>query len=679
MSNDWKKLKERYDKGKAQADSIAAARPNAGTPQPSLNQGDDWDREGPYYQLTSIPAPSTFWGSEKFDADEWGPGFNEEYMLKSPDGSTNVYYRYSTPTPNRFLYVPKNGGSAYFEASKKDSEGGWVNSGTLGVYAGEADGSNYNDYDIWKIYQSYIAGNEGKLPVAKKQKKEQGGNLNTMNRKEYFKEGGRFVRKNQNPAAGALQAATYKPAPAITPGAQAAPGASLAVPAMPAATPVSRYERNSALLGNTEGGPNWSPDKGANDANAYAGANGHMGRREMKRFNKEQALGMNRQQRRAFRRALNGSDAKAGDQGIINGYYEGLMRQSKPAAPGAAPGAAPKPAAPADPTAEEIKAIQTQALQKGWNQYKPSEGYNTALAEVKDMAGLLGLAQKAGVGQSWSEGLAPAEEGKELTPEQQQAWLDAYAGSLNYADYNAYADVYNNLNGDAADLTKKNVYDNVNDWMASDEARSLYQNAVNPESIQEYRANAAKAAELKAMQSLGVKFKKGGKMDKFQNGGTAAPDMQAQVDQLVQAAMAGDEKATQTINKIMEAAKAGDQQAMQIAQMIQASAEKMKQSAKRGAKLDYLHSLSSGCPAGTEAKYYKKGGHICKACVEKAKKAQEGTELPAEKCGGKAKKKYFGGSVDTKKTPKACSGAKATKHENGGILNSLKALFASKK
>ena len=68
--------------------------------------------------------------------------------------------------------------------------------------------------------------------------------------------------------------------------------------------------------------------------------------------------------------------------------------------------------------------------------------------------------------------------------------------------------------------------------------------------------------------------KQGGTMNRinyFQQGGAAPQqqDMQAQVVALVQAAMQGDQKATQTVNQIMEAAKAGDQQAIQIAQLME--------------------------------------------------------------------------------------------------------------
>ena len=127
----------------------------------------------------------------------------------------------------------------------------------------------------------------------------------------------------------------------------------------------------------------------------------------------------------------------------------------------------------------------------------------------------------------------------------------------------------------------------------------------------------------------------GGTMNRinyFQQGGAAPQqDMQQQVVALVQAAMQGDQKATETVNKIMEAAKAGDQQAMQIAQMIQQVVQQMKgqaTSAKWGSKLAYIKSLK-----------YAKGGKACPAC-EKAK------QVEMKACGGKkARKRYFGGLV----------------------------------
>lgn len=128
--------------------------------------------------------------------------------------------------------------------------------------------------------------------------------------------------------------------------------------------------------------------------------------------------------------------------------------------------------------------------------------------------------------------------------------------------------------------------------------------------------------------------KQGGIMERinyFQQGGAAAPkqDMKAQVVALVQAAMQGDQKATQQVNQIMEAAKAGDQQAMQIAQLMEQVVKELQgqaTSAKWGSKLGYIKSLK-----------YAKGGKTCPACEKKV-------EMKA--CGGKkAKKRYFGGLV----------------------------------
>lgn len=116
------------------------------------------------------------------------------------------------------------------------------------------------------------------------------------------------------------------------------------------------------------------------------------------------------------------------------------------------------------------------------------------------------------------------------------------------------------------------------------------------------------AATTGDWRSLVTFRKQGGTMNKinyFQQGGTAPQqqDMQAQVVALVQAAMQGDQKATETVNKIMEAAKAGDKQAMQIAQMIQQVAQKMQgqaTAAKWGSKLNYIRSLK-----------FAKGGKAC--------------------------------------------------------------------
>lgn len=131
----------------------------------------------------------------------------------------------------------------------------------------------------------------------------------------------------------------------------------------------------------------------------------------------------------------------------------------------------------------------------------------------------------------------------------------------------------------------------------------------------------------------------------LQQGGTMnqQQDIQQQVIQLVQAAMQGDQKATDTVNQIMQAAQQGDQQAVQLAQMIQQVVEQMKEQAtmaKWGSKLEYIRSLK-----------YAKGGKTCPSCQNGSKPLQtssikKSTKNVEEKaCGGKAKKRYFGGYI----------------------------------
>lgn len=149
-------------------------------------------------------------------------------------------------------------------------------------------------------------------------------------------------------------------------------------------------------------------------------------------------------------------------------------------------------------------------------------------------------------------------------------------------------------------------------------------------------------------KSLGITYKHGGTMNKlkyFQQGGAAPQqDIKAQVTALVQAAMQGNEKATQTVNRIMEAAKAGDQKAVQLAQMIQQVSKQMQgqaTAAKWGTKLAYIKSLK-----------YAKGGSACPACQQggfvKTHPVKNVVKNPTKKveekaCGGKTKKHYFGG------------------------------------
>lgn len=135
--------------------------------------------------------------------------------------------------------------------------------------------------------------------------------------------------------------------------------------------------------------------------------------------------------------------------------------------------------------------------------------------------------------------------------------------------------------------------------------------------------------QLTKPQLVNLKFKQGGQMYKYQQGGQAQQTggqqgMEQQAIALVQAAMQGDQQANQTIQQIMQAAQQGDQQAMQVAQLLQAIIQKMKGSrkARLGAKLNYIKQSIGECPEGQEVVYFKKGGEICKVC--QGKKMQNG-------------------------------------------------------
>ena len=138
--------------------------------------------------------------------------------------------------------------------------------------------------------------------------------------------------------------------------------------------------------------------------------------------------------------------------------------------------------------------------------------------------------------------------------------------------------------------------------------------------------NGGKWGSLSDMLSqYGITYKKqGGTMNKvkyFAQGGQPQTqnDVQRQVEALVEAALSGDQKATQQVNQILEAAKAGDQKATQLAQMIQTAAQKLQGQAtmhKWGSKLQYIKSLK-----------FAKGGKTCTACMSKGGSADENVKV----------------------------------------------------
>lgn len=135
-------------------------------------------------------------------------------------------------------------------------------------------------------------------------------------------------------------------------------------------------------------------------------------------------------------------------------------------------------------------------------------------------------------------------------------------------------------------------------------------------------------------------FKQGGKMNKYQQGGQA-PTAAQMVLQALSAAQQGDQSGLQqlfsdkktaqaVIQQLQKEAQEGSEEAIQALEalkQIMSRSKKQATMAQKGAKLSYIHRLATGCPPGMEMTYFKRGGRICKACIEKAKKAKEGASL----------------------------------------------------
>lgn len=136
--------------------------------------------------------------------------------------------------------------------------------------------------------------------------------------------------------------------------------------------------------------------------------------------------------------------------------------------------------------------------------------------------------------------------------------------------------------------------------------------------------------------------------------------MMQQIQQLVMAAMQGDQQASQQIQQIMQAAQQGDQQAAQLAQVIQQVAQQIQgqqaQAARFGAKLNYIKHLRGECPMGYEMQMFKKGGRLCKTCV---KKNQPGGNI--ESSNNENPIDAYKKGCKTKKPQKAAYGAKTSK------------------
>lgn len=201
--------------------------------------------------------------------------------------------------------------------------------------------------------------------------------------------------------------------------------------------------------------------------------------------------------------------------------------------------------------------------------------------------------------------------------------LNSYAGfsQVDYKDGNVYRmEIYDgDLSTEAADTTithnGKILGDHKAHTIETDMSKYGYTPYKKTDNFDKYKEmfiksfnNSKNARYYNNVNNIQLK-QQGGTMNQQQG-------IEQQVIQLVQAAAAGDQKATQQIEQIMQAAQKGDQQAVQIAQIIQKVVEAMKQQsgikARLGAKLSYINKLKGICPEGTEKVYMAKGGCMCK-------------------------------------------------------------------
>lgn len=79
------------------------------------------------------------------------------------------------------------------------------------------------------------------------------------------------------------------------------------------------------------------------------------------------------------------------------------------------------------------------------------------------------------------------------------------------------------------------------------------------------------------------------------------------------------------------------------------------QTARQGARLNYVNQLNGKCPRGTHLSYYKAGGIVCKKCeADIHNEDKDPIKAFKQKCGGKVVRKNEGGEMldDDKKKSK---------------------------
>ena len=345
-------------------------------------------------------------------------------------------------------------------------------------------------------------------------------------------------------------------------------------------------------------------------------------------------------------------------------------------------------------TAEEAKAAYAQQQQynkdarswagrnymekKDWDalQYNPATSFTDHDAVINHLVSLAGdnisqeTIDKAKKGGIWGN----------ASNQIFQAALDNLA-KTNYRDaralYNSIRNKYSNTGSFRFDkgatlYDGSNAFTDANkrNWLESEagvkDVDQFYQTYNgNPGYMDDYQEYAKKQKEVADWQkknggfgaSYGTQFKQGGKMNKYQQGGQA-PTAAQMVLQALSAAQQGDQSGLQqlfsdkktaqaVIQQLQKEAQEGSEEAIQALEalkQIMSGSKKQATMAQKGAKLSYIHRLATGCPPGMEITYFKRGGRLCKACIEKAKKAKEGASSDGVLSKAPKRSKYgFGG------------------------------------
>lgn len=145
--------------------------------------------------------------------------------------------------------------------------------------------------------------------------------------------------------------------------------------------------------------------------------------------------------------------------------------------------------------------------------------------------------------------------------------------------------------------------------------------------------------QMNTNYNLGLSFNKQGGMltSKYAQGGSMEDQVMEAFKQWVAQKIQNGE--------VQESDLKDQNKVKQLFQLFQEEQTKV-QSARMGAKLDYINQLNGKCPYGTHLVYYKQGGTVCKRCeADIHNEDKDPIKAFKQKCGGKVSRKELGGEM----------------------------------